>query len=567
MEQELNRKTMVIGHRNPDTDSICSAICYANLKQAVTGEEYMPARAGHVNGETQFVLDYFGAEEPQLVEDVRTQVRDIEIRKTKGVADNISLKRAWNIMQENNVVTIPSVREDGTLEGLITVGDITKTYMNIYDSSILSKANTQYSNIIETLEAELIIGSAEAYFDQGKVLIAAANPDLMEFYIEPHDLVILGNRYESQLCAIEMGADCIIVCEGAAVSMTIKKIAQERGCTIIATTYDTYTAARLINQSMPISYFMTREHLITFNSDDYIDEIREVMASKRHRDFPILDKDGRYLGMISRRNLLGAKGKQVILVDHNEKNQAVAGIENAEILEIIDHHRLGTIQTMSPVFFRNQPLGCTATIIYQMYQEAGIKVEPKIAGLLCSAIVSDTLLFRSPTCTPVDEMAARALADIAGIDIEKYAMEMFSAGSNLKDKSDEEIFYQDFKRFTSGKVTIGVGQITSLNGGELDKLKGRMEAFMEKALENNGLNMIFFMLTNILTETTELICEGQGALVDFVSEEALQLAGKAFHQDIELLEEEGLKEPVLRLPGVVSRKKQLIPELMLAEQE
>ena len=558
MEQELNRKTMVIGHRNPDTDSICSAICYANLKQAVTGEEYIPARAGHVNGETQFVLDYFGAEEPQLVEDVRTQVRDIEIRKTKGVADNISLKRAWNIMQENNVVTIPSVREDGTLEGLITVGDITKTYMNIYDSSILSKANTQYSNIIETLEAELIIGSAEAYFDQGKVLIAAANPDLMEFYIEPHDLVILGNRYESQLCAIEMGADCIIVCEGAAVSMTIKKIAQERGCTIIATTYDTYTAARLINQSMPISYFMTREHLITFNSDDYIDEIREVMASKRHRDFPILDKDGRYLGMISRRNLLGAKGKQVILVDHNEKNQAVAGIENAEILEIIDHHRLGTIQTMSPVFFRNQPLGCTATIIYQMYQEAGIKVEPKIAGLLCSAIVSDTLLFRSPTCTPVDEMAARALADIAGIDIEKYAMEMFSAGSNLKDKSDEEIFYQDFKRFTSGKVTIGVGQITSLNGGELDKLKGRMEAFMEKALENNGLNMIFFMLTNILTETTELICEGQGAL---------QLAGKAFHQDIELLEEEGLKEPVLRLPGVVSRKKQLIPELMLAEQE
>ena len=558
MEQELNRKTMVIGHRNPDTDSICSAICYANLKQAVTGEEYMPARAGHVNGETQFVLDYFGAEEPQLVEDVRTQVRDIEIRKTKGVADNISLKRAWNIMQENNVVTIPSVREDGTLEGLITVGDITKTYMNIYDSSILSKANTQYSNIIETLEAELIIGSAEAYFDQGKVLIAAANPDLMEFYIEPHDLVILGNRYESQLCAIEMGADCIIVCEGAAVSMTIKKIAQERGCTIIATTYDTYTAARLINQSMPISYFMTREHLITFNSDDYIDEIREVMASKRHRDFPILDKDGYYLGMISRRNLLGAKGKQVILVDHNEKNQAVAGIENAEILEIIDHHRLGTIQTMSPVFFRNQPLGCTATIIYQMYQEAGIKVEPKIAGLLCSAIVSDTLLFRSPTCTPVDEMAARALADIAGIDIEKYAMEMFSAGSNLKDKSDEEIFYQDFKRFTSGKVTIGVGQITSLNGGELDKLKGRMEAFMEKALENNGLNMIFFMLTNILTETTELICEGQGAL---------QLAGKAFHQDIELLEEEGLKESVLRLPGVVSRKKQLIPELMLAEQE
>lgn len=555
MGQELKRKTTVIGHRNPDTDSICSAICYANLKHKVTGDEFVPGRAGHINGETQFVLDYFGMEPPKLVEDVRTQVKDIEIRKTRGVANNSSLKKAWKLMQENNVVTIPSVREDGALEGLITVGDITKTYMNIYDSSILSKAHTQYSNIIETLEADLIVGSADTYFDQGKVLIAAANPDLMEFYIEPHDLVILGNRYESQLCAIEMGAACIIVCEGAGVSMTIKKIAQDRGTTVIATTYDTYTVARLINQSMPISYFMTREHLITFNSDDYIDEIKEVMASKRHRDFPILDKNGRYLGMISRRNLLGAKGKQVILVDHNEKSQAVAGIENAEIIEIIDHHRLGTVQTMAPVFFRNQPLGCTATIVYQMYKEAGVDVEKNIAGLLCSAIVSDTLLFRSPTCTTVDERAARELAEIAGLDIEKYAIQMFSAGSNLKDKSDEEIFYQDFKRFTAGKLTIGVGQITSLDGEELQALKPRMLAYMKKAHEEHGLDMIFFMLTNILMESTELVCQGQGAV---------QLAARAFHLDPEEAAEQA--EPVVSLPGVVSRKKQLIPELMLAEQ-
>lgn len=555
MGQELKRKTTVIGHRNPDTDSICSAICYANLKHKVTGDEFVPGRAGHINGETQFVLDYFGVEPPKLVEDVRTQVKDIEIRKTGGVADNSSLKKAWKLMQENNVVTIPSVREDGTLEGLITVGDITKTYMNIYDSSILSKAHTRYSNIIETLEADLLVGSADVYFDQGKVLIAAANPDLMEFYIEPHDLVILGNRYESQLCAIEMGAACIIVCEGAGVSMTIKKIAQNRGTTVIATTYDTYTVARLINQSMPISYFMTREHLITFNSDDYIDEIKEVMASKRHRDFPILDKNGCYLGMISRRNLLGAKGKQVILVDHNEKNQAVPGIENAEIIEIIDHHRLGTVQTMAPVFFRNQPLGCTATIVYQMYREAGVEVEKSIAGLLCSAIVSDTLLFRSPTCTAVDENAARELAGIAGLDIEKYAIQMFSAGSNLKDKADVEIFYQDFKRFTSGKLTIGVGQISSLDGDELQALKPRMLAYMQKAHEEHELDMIFFMLTNILKESTELVCQGQGAV---------QLAAKAFHLDAE--EAAGGPEPVVSLPGVVSRKKQLIPELMLAEQ-
>ena len=431
MEQELNRKTMVIGHRNPDTDSICSAICYANLKQAVTGEEYMPARAGHVSGETQFVLDYFGAEEPQLVEDVRTQVRDIEIRKTKGVADNISLKKAWNIMQENNVVTIPSVREDGTLEGLITVGDITKTYMNIYDSSILSKANTQYSNIIETLEADLIIGSAEAYFDQGKVLIAAANPDLMEFYIEPHDLVILGNRYESQLCAIEMDAQCIVVCMGATVSKTIRKMAKEHGCRIIVSPYDTYTVARLINHSMPVRYFMTTDNLITFHTTDYVDDIQEIMAKRRFRDFPITDNQGNYVGMISRRNLLDLERKKLILVDHNEKAQAVDGFEEAEILEIIDHHRLGNIETNSPVYFRNQPVGCTATIITQMYMENDVTIPEKIAGLLCSAILSDTLMFRSPTCTALDHLVAEKLASIAHIDIEQYARDMFDAGSNF----------------------------------------------------------------------------------------------------------------------------------------
>ena len=556
MSDSKKRKTIVIGHKNPDTDSICSAICYANLKCILTGEKFTPARAGHVNSETQYVLDYFGVEAPKLIENVRTQVKDIEIRETAGVQKNISLKKAWNLMQDNTVVTLPAVTEDNILEGLITVGDITRSYMNVYDSSILSKACTQYSNILETLEGALVVGDENAYFDQGKVLVAAANPDMMEYYIEKNDLVILGNRYESQLCAIEMEASCIIVCEGAGVSMTIKKLAQERGCTVLTTPYDTYTAARLINQSMPISYFMTKDNLITFGTDDFIDDIRDVMASKRHRDFPILDKDGKYKGMISRRNLLGARGKNLILVDHNERSQAVEGMDSANVLEIIDHHRLGTVQTMAPVFFRNQPLGCTATIIYQMYLENKVEIEPKIAGLLCSAIVSDTLLFRSPTCTPVDEMAARSLASIAGLDIEKYAMEMFGAGSNLKDKSDEEIFYQDFKKFSVGKALIGVGQITSLNDIELDTLKAKMLGYMEKAKESNSLDMVFFMLTNILMESTNLICHGQGAV---------QLAAKAFHLDMEEATQQ--QEPVLGLPGVVSRKKQLIPELMLAEQD
>lgn len=555
---EYNRdKTIVVGHKNPDTDSICSAICYANLKKILTGQEFQPCRAGQVNGETQFVLDYFGVDAPELIEHVKTEVRDIDIRKIKGVNKNISLKKAWNTMQEASVVTLPAVTEDNMLEGLITVSDIAQSYMNVYDSSILSKANTQYSNIIETLEGALIIGDEKAYFNEGKVLIAAANPDMMEYYINKNDLVILGNRYESQLCAIEMEAACIIVCEGAAVSMTIKKLAQERGCTVLTTPYDAYTAARLVNQSMPISYFMKTENLITFEETDVIDEIKDVMASKRHRDFPILDKDGKYKGMISRRNLLGARGKSLILVDHNEKSQAVDGVENARIREIIDHHRLRSIETISPVFFRNQPLGCTATIIYQMYQETGIQIDRTIAGLLCSAIISDTLLFRSPTCTQIDKNAALALAEIAGIKVEDYAVGMFSAGSNLKNKTEEEIFYQDFKRFTAGKVTFGVGQISSLNGQELEQLRSRMQPYIKQAFQTHNVDMMFFMLTNILTESTTLLCEGQGAG---------QMILEAFHVESDEAAQKDAKQGIVELSKVVSRKKQLIPAIMVALQ-
>ena len=545
--------TLVIGHRNPDTDSICSAICYSRLKAAQGETGYIPCRAGNVAPEARFVLDYFGIEDPMLVENVQTQVRDIDIRKTPGVARSISLKRAWNIMQELNVVTLPCVNENGILEGVITIGDITKSYMNLYDSSIISKARTKYSNIIETLDGTLVIGDDQAYFDSGKVLIAAANPDMMENYIEKNDLVILGNRYESQLCAIEMDAGCIIVCDGACVSLTIRKLAAERGCTVITTHYDTYTTARLINQSMPIRYFMTHDNVIAFTEDDYLSDIHEIMASKRHRDFPILDADDKYVGMISRRNLLGAKGKRVVLVDHNERSQAVSGISSADILAIIDHHRLGTIETMSPVLFRNQPLGCTATIIAQMYDESQTDIDKTTAGLLCSAIISDTLLFRSPTCTPIDKSTALRLAKIAGIDIDAFARKMFSAGSDLKGKTDEAIFYQDFKRFTASKKVFGVGQITSLDADELELLKPRMLEFAKHALEQHQIDMMFFMLTNILTESTCLVCAGNGAE---------QLVETAFHSDASAKIE--IKDGIVELPGVVSRKKQLIPLIMMS---
>ena len=558
------REVLVTGHRNPDTDSICAAIAYARLKNKITkSEKYIPCRAGEPSRETQFVLDHFKVEKPRLITTVKTQVTDIEYRKTPGVTRDMSLKKAWTMMNEGNVVTLPVVTSRNSLEGVITIGDIAKSYFNVYDSHIISKAHTKFSNIEDTLEATTVTGDVSRCCEKGKVIIAAANPEMMSYYIEKHDIVILGNRAENQLSAMDNGADCIIICEGANVSPTIKSLAEANGMIIMVTSYDAYTAARLINQSMPISYFMTTDNLITFTEDDFVDELREIMASKRHRDFPILSKDGNYLGMVSRRNLLGNHGKQVILVDHNEPGQAVEGIEAADILEIIDHHKIAAVQTMTPVYFRNQPLGCCSTIITQMYKENNIEIDKQTAGLLMSAIISDTLLFRSPTCTPLDEQTGRELAKIAGVDIEKYAFSMFSAGSNLKGKTIQEIFYQDFKHFSAGKIEFGVSQVTSLNKEELEQFKDGLEEFAYKALKAEKLDMSFIMLTNILDKSTDLLAVGTGAG---------QLVENAFGYTPERRPGKNKNDKSddswsVVLPGVVSRKKQLVPALTLfAEQ-
>ncbi|HCS67434.1 MAG TPA: putative manganese-dependent inorganic diphosphatase [Oribacterium sp.] len=558
------REVLVTGHRNPDTDSICAAIAYAKLKNAVTGSnKYIPCRAGEPSRETAFVLDYFKVPAPRLITSVKTQVSDVEYRQTPGVNKNISLKKAWTMMNEGNVVTLPVVTKRNALEGVITIGDIAKSYFNVYDSQIISKAHTQFSNIQETLEAEVITGDVKRVCTEGKVLIAAANPEMMSYYIEKHDIVLLGNRAENQLSAMDNGADCIIICEGADVSPTIKSLAEQNGMIIMVTSYDAYTAARLINQSMPIHYFMTQDDLITFTEDDFVDDIHDIMASKRHRDFPVLSKDGTYLGMISRRNLLGNHGKQVILVDHNEPGQAVEGIESADILEIIDHHKIGAVQTMSPVYFRNQPLGCCSTIITKMYHENGIEIDRTTAGLLMSAIISDTLLFRSPTCTPEDEKTARALADIVGVDIEKYAFDMFSAGSNLKGKTIKEIFYQDFKHFKAGKVDFGVSQVTSLNKEELESMKDALEDFALEAMKTEGLDMSFIMLTNIFEQSTDLLAIGSGAGPLVNNAFAVEAVRRPAREGSDKSEDAWSVE----LPGVVSRKKQLVPPLTLfAEQ-
>lgn len=536
-------KIYIIGHKNPDTDSICSAIAYADIKNRLnSGKKYAAKRAGQINEETEYVLKRFGVEAPGYLSDVGTQVKDMEIRETPGVPNNISIKDAWSIMKKSSAVTLPITKEDGQLEGLITTGDIANSYMDAHDNYFLSNARTQYRSIANTVEGTVVTGNSHGYFIRGKVVIGAAHPNKLREFLEEEDLVILGDRYEDHLCAIEQNVSCMIVCNNAEVSHDIVEAAERNQCVVIRSSLDTFTVARLINQSIPVKHIMKKENLITFQTDDFTDNIKDIMVKTRHRAFPVVNKHGKYIGTVSRRNLLGMKKKQLILVDHNEKTQAVDNIDAAEILEIIDHHRLGSLETLQPIMFRNQPVGCTATIMYQMYTEKALEISPAIAGLLCSAIISDTLMFRSPTCTSADKMAAGALALIAGINIEEHAKEMFTAGSNLRGKTAEVIFYQDFKRFTADTVNFGVGQISSMNAEELADLKQRLIPFMQHECGKNGISMVFFMLTNILEECSEIICYGEGS-------------GRLVEEAFEVKEAQG----GYILPGVVSRKKQLIP--------
>ena len=463
MDPKRQKEIYVIGHKNPDTDSICSAIAYASLKNEILsrlhqGESveqyhdflvadenyaesvYVPGRAGQISTETEYVLNTFNVPAPVLMNQIRTQVCDINIRRIAPISSDYSLKKAWETMRDLDTSTLAVTDEGGLLKGLITMSDITGAYMSLLNSEILSEASTPIANILDTLNGELMVGDQNKVLTRGKLVVSTATLEVINEYVHEGDLVILGNRYEAQLSAIENKASCIIICDGAKASRTIRKLAEEKGCAVICTPYDTFTVTRNINQSIPVEYFMIKEGLVTFNQEDYVSDVKPTMMKLRHRDFLIVDDNNHYVGMISRRTLIGMNTKKVILVDHNEMDQAAEGVDEAEVIEIIDHHKLGTVETIRPVKVRNEPVGCTATIVYEMYLENQIPITPSIAGILCSAIISDTLMFRSPTCTMVNQMVAEQLAEIAGIDIESHALKMFEAGSQLSKKTEFEIF-------------------------------------------------------------------------------------------------------------------------------
>lgn len=537
------RVIRVIGHKNPDTDSICSAISYAYLKNQISDRVYAPRRAGEINRETAFVLNHFGVEQPRLSVDMKAVIANIDIRQEPGVDGEMSLRAAWQHMMDQNIDTLCVIDDEQNLMGLISVKDIANANMNLFDITVLSESQTSYRNLLETLDGTMLLGDPDARITRGSIRIGTS-PEAIEELVQEGDIVLVTNRYEAQICAIDFGADCIVVCANAAVPQRLLDRAEQSGCSVIQTHHDTYAAARLMSMSAPIRHFMLAEDLITFNTGTPVDEVKKVMASMRHRYFPVLDKEGHYCGVVSRRNLLNMHPKKVILVDHNERSQAIDGLEEAQILEIIDHHRIGTLETSGPVYFRNEPVGCTATIIHAMFAENHVEIPKHIAGLLLSAILSDTLMFHSPTCTMLDKAAAKELAEIAGENIEEYATRMFEAGEDLTGRSAEDLLYTDFKEFAIGEHSISVGQGFFMSKKAYSEAEVLIRGVLEDAQARSRNDMVFYMLTSIPDQSTLLLYAGK---------DADDLVREAFHAEPQ-------NNSVL-LPGIVSRKKQLIPPL------
>ena len=537
----------IVGHKNPDTDSICAAIVYADIKTR-SGQEgtYVPRRAGEIGPETEYVLRRFQVEPPALLERVGTQVKDMYIQSIPAVTRETSLMSVREILQENNLTAVPIVDEEGRLEGILSIYSVLRSLARTGDNRRLAMASTSFQKIAETIFARILTGDEKGVLREGRMHIITGEADVLSQRVARNDLVIMGNQREKLLAAIEKGVRIIVVELSRPIPEDILALARKKGIVIMSTPLDSFHISNLINMSLPIGSIMKTEGLVTFFEEDFTDDIEPVMLKKPHPSFPVINQEGRCVGIISRQNLLDMHRKKVILVDHNELGQAVDGMKQAQILEVIDHHKLGALETVYPISFHNVPVGCTCTIMYQIYRDQKLEITPQMAGLLCAAIISDTLLFRSPTCTAFDRMAAESLAGAAGVDLEELAKEMFRAGSNLTGKSIEQVFYQDYKTFVgAGDRTFGVGQISAMEETLFEELIPSLLCRMQEECEKTDTDMVFFMLTNILEESTFLL---------YCGEDSETLGRCAFR-----------KEPEgdgFLLPGVVSRKKQLVPSLL-----
>ncbi len=528
----------VTGHRNPDTDSIVSAIAYAALRNSLGDREYTAARLGHVSDETSVILERFGFEAPEPLQTMRTQVCDLDFDTPPMLNGAVTVEYAWEeLSKHKDVASLPVTTPDGKLYGMVSSKEIA-----IYDRKTIDDSFADaipMFNLLSTLDGK-IQNDAGHLVDtvSGEVCIALpqSNPNLQ--FTKKESIVICGEQNDIARRALEMNVSCLIVCQ-AELSEELKQLPTTT-C-IIATPFDALKAARMLYQAIEVSRVCRTDDLEAFRLTDFVDDVKEIVLRSRHRSYPIIDENDRVVGTLSRFHLIKPRRKRVVLVDHNEASQSVPGLEQADILEIIDHHRLADIQTGSPIYFRNEPVGSTATIIAGMYQERGLMPSDKLAGLLASAIVADTVMFKSPTSTTLDRRMAERMARIANLSLDELGTFIFSASSG-DGKSVESLLMSDFKDFHIAGHDFGVSQITCVDSERMLNRKGEFIALMEQMMEDKGYILMILMLTDVLTEGSHLIYLGDEDIIT-----------QAFGVT--------LKDHTCYLPNVVSRKKQVIPML------
>ena len=531
-------KTSVFGHQNPDTDSIVAAIAYASLYNMLGENDYIPARLGHLNDESRFLLERFGFPSPLMISTVRTQVRDIDFDRPPRLDVNVPVSHAWSLMVENpNFSAIPVVSEDGFLFGMVTAGGIAESDMRAIQTPVLQ--NAPLFNVLSALEGH-VLNREDYTFDSvsGEVVIALPTAVGVLQGVKPGAVVLCGQQEDVVEQALAQKAGCIILCES---NLAEKYRDVDSETCLIATPLDVWRAARLLYQATPVSRVARTENLVTFHLDDYLDDVREAVLQSRYRSYPVLDENDRVVGTLSRYHLIQPRRKRVVLVDHNEVGQSVRGLDQAELIAIVDHHRLADVQTGYPVFMRNEPVGSTNTIIATMFQEHGLMPGEKLAGLMAAAIISDTVMFKSPTTTPRDRRMAERLARIAGLDLDALGQEVFSASSTSK--SAEALLSADFKEFHLADHRLGISQITVMDVSPLLARQEELLSEMERIQKEHGYDMVLLMITDVLREGTELLYLGDWEVI----RQAFNLTGV-------------LDNPVF-LPGLVSRKKQMVPAL------
>lgn len=531
----------VIGHRNPDTDSICSAIGYAHLKQA-KGENAVPARCGKVNNETKYALEYFKVDQPLLLTDLYPRVKDVALECKTVVRQHDTLRHLGEVMRKSEMQSVPVTDSKGELVGIVTVGDLAKRYFLELGLQSLVDMRVRYRDIIQATEAKVLVAGDENDFIEGNIKIAAGSVETTISDLKQKDIVLVGDRSVGTLKKIlQAGVSCMIVTGGCRVSPEALAEAAALKTFVLATPYDTYTVGRLLNQCVPIRRIMHPEP-ICFRPMDLLSDIKGVMDEHRFRSYPVVENN-KLVGLVSADEIMLPDRTKVILVDHNERGQAIEGIEDAKIVEIIDHHRLGGVQTSEPIYIHQEPVGCTCTIVANMHWHQDIEIPPSVAGLLLSAIISDTVLFKSPTCTAYDKKTAERLADIAGVDLKEYGLAMLRAGAGIGGKSPTEIAKNDMKEFKIGDYRIIVSQISVMDPKEILDIENKLIEVMREHCEREGFDMHLLMATDILEEATYLLYAGSPKT----------LIGEAFKKDA--------SGTHVYLPGVMSRKKQIIPPL------